>query len=217
MAIQLQGASGVIAQVDNSFDAVRVSNRPLDPGALGAYRLSTFTGTMAAGLGANSEIFQFRWAESSGKLCVIHKIMFDGLGSITAFAAGVINIRAAIARSWTVDGSGGTAIVLTGNNQKCRASFASADTELTARISSTAALTAGTKTTDTQNIGGVVGGVGASPAVMLPAQPFMDSYGGTEHPIVLAQNEGIVILATVPATGTWVTGVTITWSEVLEY
>jgi hypothetical protein len=38
-----------------------------------------------------------------------------------------------------------------------------------------------------------------------------------EHPLILAQNEGIVIQATVPATGTWQFGVKIDWTEITAY
>jgi hypothetical protein len=41
--------------------------------------------------------------------------------------------------------------------------------------------------------------------------------GGNPAPMVLAQNEGVVIRATVPATGTWGHGVTMAWSEVATY
>jgi hypothetical protein len=38
-----------------------------------------------------------------------------------------------------------------------------------------------------------------------------------EHPIILAQNEGIVIRATVPATGVWTAGFTIKWCELAAF
>ena len=99
MAIQLQGNGGVVAEVGGTtYRALRGEWRPLDPGSLGGYRIAMQSGVMAAGLAANSEIFQFRWTDAT-RLCVVHKCIFDGLGSIVAFAAGVVNIRAAVARS----------------------------------------------------------------------------------------------------------------------
>jgi hypothetical protein len=35
--------------------------------------------------------------------------------------------------------------------------------------------------------------------------------------LLLAQNEGFVVRATVPATGTWQFGVTVVWTEVASY
>ena len=89
MAIQLQGNSGTVAEVDGTnFRAMRGTLRPIDYGSLGSYRMSLLSGTMAAGLAANSEVVQFRWSDAT-RLCVVTSIIFDGLsGSATAFAAG---------------------------------------------------------------------------------------------------------------------------------
>jgi hypothetical protein len=214
MAIQLQGNGGTIAEVETSR-AQRVTLRGTDPSTLGSYRLSTQTGVMAAGLGAASEIFQFRWTDAS-RLCVINKVNFEGAGSIIAFAAGVAQFRLAIARSWTVDGSGGTAATTTANNQKLRTSFGT--TLLgAARIASTAALTAGTKTIDAQDVGSTLGSFPATAGAMIAADTLFQPVPGVEHPIILAQNEGLVVRATVPATGTWTTGITVVWTEVASY
>lgn len=215
MAIQIQGNGGVVAEVDGAtFRALRITFRPTDYGSLGTYRLAMQSGLMAAGLAANAEIFQYRWGDAT-RLCVVEKLMFDGLGSVTAFAAGVINLRAIIARSWTANGTGGTAATLTGNNQKLRTNMA---TTLTtdARCASTAALGAGTKTLDAQSIGAAVGGITATAGAGLPPQPFIDVQG-IGMPAVYAQNEGHAILATVPATGTWTFGITQHWLEVTAY
>jgi hypothetical protein len=40
---------------------------------------------------------------------------------------------------------------------------------------------------------------------------------GSEHPLLLAQNEGFVVQATVPATGTWAFAITAEWDEVSIY
>lgn len=216
MAIQIQGNGGTVAEVDGTgFRAVRVAQRPLDVGALGAYRLSVATGVMAAGLAANSEIFQFRWTDAT-RLCVIHRLIFDGMGGIVAFTAGSVVIQALVARSFTAAGTGGTAATITGNNQKVRTSHG---TTLLgeARVATTAALGAGTKTLDSQAFGQVASGISATAGDKVPEGTLFDSTGGQEHPIVLAQNEGVVVRATVPATGTWTGGVSIAWSEVSAY
>lgn len=214
MALQVQGVGGTIAEVDSTTRAQRVSVRPLDPGALGTYRLSTQTGVMAAGLVAGSEILQFRWTDAT-RLCVVERVMFDGLGSIAAFAAGVANFRLTVARGWTVDGSGGTAVTPATNSNKMRTSMA---TSLVGaiRVASTAALTAGTKTLDASDHGGAIGGLTATAGAGLSDQAMLDVMA-QGHPIVLAANEGFVIRATVPATGTWTAGFTIHWTEMTAY
>jgi hypothetical protein len=218
MAIQQQGFSGVVAEVGGTgYRALRVEPRPLDPGALGAYRKTLRSGVMAAGLAAAAEVFQFRWTDAT-RLCVVQKVLIDGLiGSATAFAAGNGALDVVPARAWTVDGSGGTAGTLTGNNGKLRSSYGT--TLLGAvRIASTAALGAGTKTLDTDAVGQINFPVGTAASVQYVGQlPLMGEDVGSQPPLILALNEGFVIRATVPATGTWTFGVTVLWTEVAAY
>lgn len=218
MAIQLQGNSGTVAEVDGTnFRAMRGTLRPIDYGAFGSYRMSLLSGTMAAGLAANSEVVQFRWSDAT-RLCVVTSIIFDGLsGSATAFAAGFGKVDLLTARSWTADGSGGNAATLTGSNCKQRTSMGT--TLLgAARIASTAALTAGTKTLDAQALGQYSAAFGTGTSIQwIPQFDMFHIDPGGEHPLVLAQNEGFVVRATVPATGTWQFGVTVCWTEVASY
>src|SRR5437773_5572848 len=152
MGIQIQGNGGTIAEVDGTtFRAARVTARPVDYGALGHYKASVITGSMAAGLGADSEILQFRWTDAT-RLADITRLTLDGMYASTPFAAGQIRLYATIARSFSAAGSGGNTVTLTGNNQKRRTSMG---TSLVGEIrsASTAALGAGTKTLDSAPIG----------------------------------------------------------------
>lgn len=219
MAIQISGFGNVIAEVDGTgFRALRITARPLDYGALGNYKISLLSGTMAAGLAANAEIFQARWTDAT-RFCIIDSVELDGLsGSATAFAAGFGKVDLLVARSWSADGSGGTAATITGNNQKMRTAMG---TTLfgAIRASSTAALTAGTKTLDTQAIGQISLAFGTVVSVQyINRTPLHDMAAGPiAHPIVLATNEGLAARATVPATGTWQFGMTMGWTEVAAY
>lgn len=218
MAIQLQGNTGVVAEVDGTnYRSLRATLRPIDYGSFGSYRVSGLSGTMAAGLAANSEIFQFRWTDAT-RLCVVTSVLFDGLsGSATAFAAGFANVQMLIARSWTADGSGGSTLSLAGNNQKMRSSM---NTTLVggSRIASTAALSAGTKTLDVQPIGQYSAAIGTGTSVQwIPQFDLFHMDPGGESPLLLTQNEGFVVRATVPATGTWQFGVTVAWTECGSY
>lgn len=218
MAIQLQGNGGTVAEVDGTnYRAMRTTLRPLDYGSLGSYRVSGLSGTMAAGLAANAEVFQFRWVDAT-RLCVVTSVLWDGLsGSATAFTAGFAKVDMMIARSWTADGSGGTTLTLAGNNQKMRSSM---NTTLIggSRIASTAALTAGTKTLDAQAIGQYSAAIGTGTSVQhMPQFDLFHADPGGESPLILSQNEGFVVRATVPATGTWQFGVTVCWTELTAY
>lgn len=222
MAFTLAGNGGVVADVGGTgFRALRVEPRPLDPGALGVYRKSLQSGTMAAGLTANAEVFQFRWSDAT-RLCAVQRVILDGLGgSATAFTAGFGKIDMVPARAWSADGSGGTAGTITGNNGKLRTSFGTimaGGAGGTVRIASTAILGLGTKTLDTDPIGQFTFTVGVVVSAQYANQVvLMGEDYGTAHPLILAQNEGFVLRATVPATGTWQFGVTVHWTEVTAY
>lgn len=223
--IVVQGSGGTAAEVDGTaFRAVRVTARPTDYATLGCYSFGGVTGAVGAGMAANGEILQFRWTDAS-RFAVIESIEFTGMRATTAFAAGAIDIKATIARSWSANGSGGTALTLTGDNQALRTSMG---TTLVGdmRIATTAALGAGTKTLDSQDIGFISthssgGWSSATPIIGSVFLPHTDLWsadvGRGEHPIVLAQNEGIVVRLTVPATGIWNASVEMRWCEVAAY
>lgn len=216
MAIQMQGNGGVTAEVESNTRALRSVLRPTDFGALGVYQATHVSGVMAAGLAASAEIFQLRWTHASN-LCLIRQVQISAASDTVAFTAGRGNFNLAVARSWTADGSGGTAMTLTGNNQKLRTSMG---TTLMGAIrgASTAALTAGTKTLDTQALSSVqVVCPAAAATLMLGQIDMINPESESEYPIVLAQNEGIVIRATVAATGTWGFSVNIKWMELASY
>lgn len=188
----------------------------------GQYAVAVATGAIAAGAGANSEVFHFRWT-STTNLAVIEEISVTGMRATTAFAVGTIDIKATRATSWTAVGAGGTALTLTDHEAQLRTSM---DASLVgdARVATTAALTAGTKTLDTQDLGLVTthssGGVGSATPIIgsiyLPTTTlFKADVASGQSRLVLAANEGFVVRATVPATGVWNLGMLIKWSEVL--
>jgi len=225
MAVIEGGVSGQLVGVGaESGSAAHIQAKPIDAGALGHYAVSVQTGAIAAGAAANAEVFQLRWSDAS-RLCVVTKIIVTGMRATTAFAAGAIDIKATVARTWTASGSGGTALTLTGEQAQLRTSFG---TSLMGdmRIATTAALGAGTKTLDTQDLGTITthSSGGWSAATPIVGQIYLPDNvlwkpdtGAGEHPLVLAQNEGVVVRATVPATGVWNIGVTVQWSEVTAY
>ena len=226
MAIQVQGSSGNIPEVDTSFKALRASGRPLDHGSLGHYRLGMTSGTIAAALAANGELFQFRWTDAT-RLCVVQKVLISAGANVAATAAGLVNLDLVIARSWSAAGTGGTAATITGNNQKNRTTGMGTTLLGEARCASTAALGAGTKTLDSQAIGNVFVGVGTGAITTSHRLQLVDKIDLMEidadmstHPVVLAQNEGLVIKngATIwPAAMTWGFSVTVVWAEVAAY
>ena len=215
MAIQVQGSGGVVAQVETNTQAVRVVNRPTDVGALGAYSLGAVSGVMAAGLAAGSPVFSFRYG---GAGLVLLKRVYLSMGNAgTAFAAGVASFNVVVARSFTASDSGGTSVLPTLNKMRTgQATTGLADL----RIASTATLTAGTRTLDGQPLSSTLAGVPAvaGQTIIPPSTPLFDrENSGDQWPLVLATNEGFILTATVPATGTWTFAVHCMWEEVSTY
>lgn len=224
MAIQVQGFSGVVGEVDGTtFRTLRVTSRPIEYGALGFYRISAISGTMAAALAANAEIWQFRWPDAT-RFAVVYRIAMSAGANVAATAAGLSGFRITQARAWTAAGTGGTRMVLTGNNSKLRTSMGTSLVN-DAGISSTAGLTAGTKTLDTSDGGSVAIGIGTGAITtgisltILPQTELLDNNGPSDHPMVFAQNEGYVIRSNVimPAAMTWHFAVNTSWAEVAAF
>ncbi len=224
MALQQQGYGGVVAEVDGStFRAWRTASRPTDHGALGAYSYGGFSGILPAALGANSEIFQFRWSDAT-RLCVINEVKISAAVSTTFFAAGVpLQTDMVRATGWTAAGSGGTRVTPAALLKKRTSMGSSLIAASDIGISTTAALVAGTKTLDTYALTNLMAagpitaslnGVIYPPGTML----FRSEASDGQHPLVLSQNEGFVVRSVaVPATGTWSIAISVDWTEVTAY
>lgn len=188
---------------------------PLQNGytSTGEYSIPLLSGVIAAGLTADSDIFQFRNA-TAGKIALVRRVEIWAISDSVGFTAGRFIFRMVQARSWTVGGSGGTAAILTGDNGKVRTSFDTA--AVTMRISSTGALTAGTRTLDAQGVRAIAGAAPTTLATnffVLPNPIQLYGDGVERYPLTCAFQEGFVLQATVPATGTWTFGVNVHWEE----
>jgi hypothetical protein len=223
MALQTAGANGTVVQANVEHLALRTEVRPFDTAGGGQYAYGGFTGVLPAALGANSEIFQFRWTDVT-RLCVVRKIRISAAVSTTFFAAGVpIQIDLVKATAWTVQGTLGTGItpaaLLKKRTSMPNTLLATGD----ARIATTAALGAGTKTLEGLSLAAILAsapitaslyGQIIAPGTIL----FQNEVGDGEHPLILAQNEGFVIRSVaVPATGTWTASIEVQWAEVAAY
>lgn len=215
MGVVLQGNTGTNAEVETASKALRIVPKPVDWGSLGIYSLAAASGTMAAGLAGASPIFSFRWGNASN-LGILKKVILSAGNTATAFTAGVCTFNLFIARSFSASDTGGTDVTPTSNTNKLRTSMGT--TLLTsARISSTATLTAGTRTKDGNPAGSISVSIPATAGTTLLAPyPLFLALAG-DYPVVFAQNEGFVIEATVPATGTWTFSVQTQWEELASY
>jgi hypothetical protein len=226
---KLLGKDGVsVLDVGPTNFAANVQHRPVDYGTGGAYRASVRTSIMSAALAINAVVFSARWGDAV-KVALIQRLVVRVL-PLTPFTAGTLtdhtSMAAYIGRSFSGSHTGGTALTLTGNNQKLRASMASsAFTDM--RIATTAALGGGTITLDAQPFasslrkGNRVNPAAATEETIQPSDNVLtyapDVLAG-EHPVLLAQNEGIVVtnVTAWPAAGTAIIAVEIGWSELTD-
>jgi hypothetical protein len=224
MALQLQGVGGVVAEVDGTtFRAVRTTPRPLEYGAFGAFVFGGITGILPAALGANSEIFQFRWADAT-RLAVIRKIRIAASVTTTMFAAGVpVQIDLVKSITWSAPGTGGTGITMAALLKRRTSMANSLMAAGDMRIATTAALGAGTKVLETLSLSTLLSGgpitASLNGTIFAPGTLLWQAeVGDGEHPLVLAQNEGFSIRSVaVPATGTWMAAINVDWTEVSAY
>lgn len=211
--IQDSDTPGNTLKIDGTYKSARVTQYPMD--SVGRYRLSEFTGLMT-GIAANGEIFQFRWTDAN-HLALI-KFLRVSYSVVTGFtAAQELAFRADLVSNWSADGSGGTAITPGATNLLKRSSYPQSKVG-SVRISTTGALTAGTKTIYTNPI------LAAARKTMAAAATVQDSDFAREEnfdfeggSLILAQNNGLIVrnVIAMGAAGTIRGTVTVGWEEVL--
>jgi hypothetical protein len=188
------------------------------------YRYSGFTGTIGAALAASSELLQFRFVSGTKSFAIVDKVVFEGLGIVAvATAGGPLGFELVPARGWTVAGSGGTRIATTGDNLQTETALTNSQVS-DIGISTTGALTVGTKTLDANAQGGTIMAIGTGAVTTYQVIPFgpSDLYNASDagfQPLVLANQEGFVIRTTHtgPAALTYVARFKVVWAEVTAF
>jgi hypothetical protein len=171
---------------------------------LGQFCLAVPSGavtTIAAGTASAGHLLALQWTNATSKMLL--RYLAARFTLTTAFgAAQEVGCEAFVARSYTGAHTGGTAITLTGNNQKTRVGGATS-LVTDARVAGAGALTSVTNTLDAQPFGSLSGWAGAVGAV-IPKEALFDGRDvlngeglPNRSPIVLGANEGIVLRNTV--------------------
>jgi hypothetical protein len=223
MAVLEGGVSGSLTGVGaEASSPLHVALYPTSYGSGGVYSMGATSGAMAAALAANAELYQFRYVTAASRIALVHRVIISAGANVAATAAATVAFRMTAARSWTAAGSGGTRLNVTGDFTQLRTSMTTSEVN-DAGISTTAGLTAGTKTLDTTDLSALSIGIGTGAITVAANLNLLDPYelfssqdsGG--HPLVLANQEGFVIRSganTWPATMTWSFSVNVIWSEV---
>lgn len=230
-AVPIQGNGGTVAEVDANTRALRITAKPGDPAGRGCYRYSGVTGILPAALAASGVVFAARFDPATTTDVAVITQLSTRFLPLTLFTAATLtdhtSFDAFVVRGFSANYTGGTPATLTGDNLKMRTSFASTSFA-DIRIATTAAFTGGTVTIPTHPFaqslrkGNRVNPAAATEEVIQPATDGMDSdfrAGDGEYPIVLADQEGIIIRnRTVwPAAGTGQLRVTMVWCEFTSY
>jgi hypothetical protein len=177
----------------------------------GAFHRSSRSGLMAPGLATASPIYSFQFMGAGVSMALVRRVRFAFWSMDIAFAAGMAIFEMFVARAFTAQLTGGTISDLTGNNSKLRTSFASSGASIV--HSSTAALTGGIFTPDVAPADRLVGGLGATPYTAFVRDKLFEKQQG-DMGLLLTQQEGFVIKASVEPTGDWSFVVTTEWDEV---
>lgn len=162
------------------------------------YRFSGHTGTIGAALAADSEVFQFRFLSGAKDYAWVYKVMLEGIGIVAVgTAGGPMGFNVIPARAWTVAGSGGTRIAVSGDNLQTRTDENTSQIN-DMGIATTGALTAGTKTLDANAQGGVMwvqgtGAITTYQTVREGPMSMVDADVEGQQPLVFANQEGFVI------------------------
>lgn len=185
--------------------------------ARGRYRQSIFVGPMNAGLAADAEVLQMRWAASGANAgwLNIHRLTLHSFYATTGFTAGVGIFKAWQATDWTADGSGGSTASVTPSPLR-RATHSPSN--LAIRYATSVALGAGAKASTNPF---------AEWRKLLPNTAIdhfngdYDLFNQVNHedepmrlaPVTGVNQSGIFITANMPATGVWGALFSICFSE----
>jgi hypothetical protein len=213
--IQTAAASSGSAVVDPTFQAIRFSERP--PEILGAYQYAITSGALT-GVAAGALVYSFRFNPAvTSNLCMIRRVEI-GFSTITAFGtAQALQYSMQIARAFTVVDSGGTSGAFTqANTGKMRTTMPTSQMSLTGsniQIATAGAMTAGTRTLDTQPIAFLAGSSTAI-GTSLTTSPIYQHQPG-DYPLILGYQEGFILnnVQIMGATGVINLTVNVEWME----
>ena len=199
----LESSTGVVTEVGPvAFSAIHVTSKPVAPSAtLGSYRIASTTGTLAAALAAAAQIFYVRWTDAT-RFFILHRFraQFQTLTLFTAAQQVDFGFDLFKATAVSAGGSGTDLGALVKTKMRTTMGASLLDAAGLMRISTTAALTALTTldaTAIAQSLGDMqrMNPVAATEEQRVndPTLIYVADLASGEYPLILAQNEGLVL------------------------
>lgn len=189
MPMQIWDATTKVV-VDPTLDAMRASFYPCEATPWDIVTLATGNLTGVTNSSSTGTVWSLRQIDTS--LLLVRRLGISWVTTTGYTAAQYQDWGVSIARSFSVSDSGGTAWSSASNNSKLRTSFGT-PTSMDLRIATTAALTAGTRTVDTNVVGQAGCNNAAGTAGGTLQFVWLIDQGPGDYPFVLAQNEGMII------------------------
>ena len=187
MAVIEGGLSGALQEVDPAFLAARVSERPLPAHSWKSVGLRS---GLLADLPANATILSLR--NLSANLLLVRRM---GLGVITTAPfdeALLLEFALYFARVFAVSDSGGLPVAITGIQASHRTSLV-APSSIDLRIANSTAISAGSRVLDDVALARVATWSAAAGETIAVSLDNLIKPASGMYPIVLAQNEGLVL------------------------
>lgn len=220
MAVIEGGVSAALVGVDaEAAKPMHITAKPVPYGALGHYRFARNIPLLVT-QAANGTLLSFRWGDAT-RLAVIGKIKLSVMQTAAATATIMPRFEVFIARGFTVSDSVGTVLTLSGNSFKKRTSMGTSLVTDIRHSAVAAGLTVGTRTLDADPILSLsTNQTITTPNSYLYTSELDIGAADGNHPIILAQNEGIIVRGPTTvfgAAGTADLVVEISWAEVASY
>ena len=166
-------------------------------GWLGQYSLGVSLGFVNQA--TTGEIFQFRWTNATN-ICCIQRLSLLGISSAAQTALVVVQVDIIKATGWSGQGTGTTAVDMTGGTNKRRTGMPTSLIAAGDIRYSGVPLGAGTKTLETNSLASILATGSGNP--QFPYGRVIESKPGDgEYPLVLAANEGFVVKVIQNTTG----------------
>jgi hypothetical protein len=184
------GTTKVVA--DSTLDSMRVSSYPCEASVWDLVTLASGNLTGVAASNSTGTVWSLRQVDTS--ILLVRRLGLSWLTTTGYTGAQYQDWGVSVVRPFQNSDSGGTAWSSASNNSKVRTSLGT-PTSIDLRIAGTAALTAGgaTRTPDTNVIAQCGCNNAAATAGGLIPFVWLIDQGPGDYPIVLAQNEGLII------------------------